>query len=31
MTTNEALYLAIVILAFLAFAGTLSVIGRRNR
>lgn len=31
MTTNEALYLVLVIAAFLAFAGTLSILNRQRR
>ena len=31
MTTTEGLYLALVIAAFLAFAGTLSIMSRQDR
>jgi hypothetical protein len=30
MTTTEGIYLALVIAAFLAFAGTLSIMSRQN-
>ena len=31
MMTTEGLYLAMVIVAFLAFAGTLSILSRQDR